>query len=579
MEEKLGQANGKRKRASDEEKRSEGSSDSSSEDEDDEGELATEAVDSEIFGVLNAIRSKDPRVYDEKAVFYNSIDDAVDHERNNGAKEKPMFLRDYHRENLLKGALGEQEDGQAPKTYAQEQNDLKSSIVKQIHAAADEEALSDDGDDASDDGGFLVPKPGRKKAQSQTPSKVDVEAADKDPETFLSNFMASRAWVSSDQSRFLPLESDDEEEERRAEEFEQAYNLRYEDPNTANEKLISHARDITAQRSVRREDTNPRKKKRDVERERREAEKRQRTEEKARLRKLKIEEVEDKVKKIKQAAGLRGKKVHDDDWTQFIEENWDDDQWEAEMKKRFGDDYYQDEDAASNEDVSLSQSQRRRKTKKPKWDHDIDIQDLVPDFVEEEEPNISLSGEESDAKEQGMTGIEDSEQPTKKTKKRDHIQERNDKKREARKQRRTVEQLVDGQLELEPNLLPGSSRKRGLFQYRDTSPLSYGLSPRDILMAEDSQLNEYAGLKKLAAFRDAEKKRKDQKKLGKKARLRRWRKDTFGDEDGPRIDVLEPSQSSVAGGAEDVQPDSVEVPEGKKKRRRSKKSKNLADTI
>jgi protein KRI1 len=54
-------------------------------------------------------------------------------------------------------------------------------------------------------------------------------------------------------------------------------------------------------------------------------------------------------------------------------------------------------------------------------------------------------------------------------------------------------------------------------------------------MADDTQLNQFAGLKKLASFREAEKKEKDQKKLGKKARLRQWRKDTFGNEDGPEF--------------------------------------------
>ena len=41
-------------------------------------------------------------------------------------------------------------------------------------------------------------------------------------------------------------------------------------------------------------------------------------------------------------------------------------------------------------------------------------------------------------------------------------------------------------------------------------------------------------MKKLAAFRDPAKKKKDKKALSKKARLRAWRTETFGDADGPK---------------------------------------------
>ena len=123
-------------------------------------------------------------------------------------------------------------------------------------------------------------------------------------------------------------------------------------------------------------------------------------------------------------------------------------------------------------------------------------------------------------------------------------------KRLARLERRAIEDLVDTNLPLShPTLTPSapvpakpSSSKfkasspagpptRG-FQYRDTSPTSFGLSTRDILFANDSQLNSFVGLKKMAAFRDEDKKRRDRKKYSKKQRLREWRKETFGDVGG-----------------------------------------------
>ena len=90
-------------------------------------------------------------------------------------------------------------------------------------------------------------------------------------------------------------------------------------------------------------------------------------------------------------------------------------------------------------------------------------------------------------------------------------------------------------------------------------------------------MNEFVGLKKLAAFRDPEKKRRDQKHLGKKARLRKWRQETFGDEEGLNNASLVhvPQGDKVADGQSPNMQDGVDIrgEGGKKKRRRQKKSK------
>jgi protein KRI1 len=540
------------------------SEESSSEEEDDQGLLATPALDSEIFATLNAIRSKDPRVYDKTATFYSEFDEASNETGESIKQQKPMYLRDYHREKLLNGGKGDDDEEEAPKTFAQEQEELKQSVIKEMHATAngDSEGSDDDDDDKEDNGGFLIPKKAPKSTEKQP--ELDVESADKDPETFLSNFMASRAWVPSEKSRFQPLESDDEEQDKTAEEFEQAYNLRFEDPNTVNERLVTHARDTSSKFSVRREEPNSRKKTREAERLKKEEEKKNRDTERARLRKLKIEELEEKVKKIKQAAGIKSSDIVEEDWAQLLEDGWDVNKWEQDMQKRFGNDYYEEVEGGDSDDEDGSS--KKRKLKKPTWDDDIDIKDLVPDFKDEEEANFSQSDMDEDAD-------ADDAPATKKKTKKDHAQDKKDKKREARKDRRKIEEVVDKNLDLEASLLPGSSKHANHFRYRETSPTTYGLTSRDILMAEDSQLNQFVGLKKLASFRDPEKKRRDQKKMGKKARLRQWRKDTFGDEQGPKVpevaetDLLGPLEDSLKGESAAK----VDIREGKKKRKRSKK--------
>jgi protein KRI1 len=551
-------------------------SDSDSTSEDDAGELATEVLDSEIIATLNAIRSKDPRVYDQKTTFYTQTDSSHrEHGDDTTAKnEKPMFLRDYHRQNLLGRAEEDSHEvHETPLTYTQEQEALRRSIVGEINAATTRDSASSSSDDDTDirrdKNRFLVAKQ-REKERVERPV-LDVANADKDPEAFLSNFMAARAWIPSERSQVQPFESDDDEEDRKADEFEEAYNFRFEDPAKSNDKLVSHARDMSAKYSVRREEKNARRKQREAEREKKEAAKRERAAEKARWRKLKIEEAEEKLRKVKQAAGLRGSAgISQDDWARFLDDDWDDAKWEEEMEKRFGEAYYAQNDASSDQGAPQS-TKKSRKPRKPKWDDDIEIKDLIPDF-DEEGPSFELSGEENERKAERSNGVDGHHKPT-----REHKKDYHHRQKEARKQRRIIEQLVDDRLKID-TALSGNAKTPVGFRYRNTSPLSFGLSPRDILMADDSQLNEYAGLKKLATFRDSSKKRRDQKRLGKKARLRQWRRDTFGNEDGPppfesvAPDAYGEMENTSEANAMEAE---INVQDGptKKKRRRSKKTK------
>lgn len=544
VQDKLGKTSRKRKRDDDIGSEDDSSDESTSESED-EGELVTETLDSEIMATINAIRSKDPRVYDQSAKFYSETAESQpgDSKRK---KDKPMHLQDYHRENLLNGVAAAEETEPAPLTYTQEQEQLKRSILGEINAAAagsDSEEDDDDDENHDTDDKFLVAKHQETPAKPQV--KLDVENADKDPETYLSNFMVSRAWVAAD-SNLHPFESDDDEEDRRAEEYEEAYNLRFEDPAKSNEKLRSHARDLAAKYSVRREEANPRQKKREAEKAAKEAEKQQRKEEKARLRRLKIEELEEKVRKIKRAAGVSTKDIRPEDWSHFVDDEWDDAKWEQEMQKRFGDDYYAQEDVETESESKGG----KHKVRKPKFEDDIDIKDIVPEFEAEEKAEIDLS---------------DDDQPPKKKKKANKV--RDDDKRDAKKERRIIEQLVDDQLQFE---LESTLPHKAGFRYRESSPKSFGLSARDILLADDKQLNEFAGLKKLASFRDPEKKRKDMKHLGKKARLRKWRLETFGNEEGLQASELIPAQPE-AREEPDGQDSTVDIKKGKKKRRRNRK--------
>ncbi|KAJ5130940.1 uncharacterized protein N7515_006979 [Penicillium bovifimosum] len=532
----------------------EDSEDSDSEEEDDNAELATEALDAEISATLAAIRSKDPRVYDKDASFYTEFS-PEEINAGKGPKEKSMTLRQYHTENLLSG-VNPAEEEDVPKTYAQEQADLKNAIVKEMHGAADNDEEMEDADE------FMVRKPGQDTSLPKPEINLDVENADKDPETFLSNFLSARAWI-ADKPDLHPFDSDEDDDVDRAEAFEEAYNFRFEDPNKMNEVIVTHSRDLTNKQSVRREEKSARKKLRDAERQRKEEEKKQRETEKNRLRKLKTEELQKKVDQIKEVAGLRASKFTDEDWSRFLDASWDDSNWEEEMQKRFGEEYYAADEAEGSDNEG---GKKKKHPKKPTWDDDIDIKDLVPDFEEEEaKPPVTLSDLEDEE-------AEDDDDEASGSKKKSKAEEKRIQRREARKDRLRIEDAVERNLDLDITLLPGATKKNATkFRYRETSPQSFGLTARDILMADDTQLNKFAGLKKLATFREEEQKQRDQRRLGKKARLREWRKETFGDENGPVFKFGGDVQPSEPKEAEEGKVDIREGDGSRKKRKRSKK--------
>ncbi|OTA66635.1 Krr1-domain-containing protein [Hypoxylon sp. EC38] len=570
------QANGDKSKDGDDE-----SDSSSDETEDENGFLATEDLDAEISATLQAIKNKDPRLYDGKTRFYRPIEETavVEDTTPKQKKEKPVFLQDYHREKILRGDTGADFDNEKepPRTYAQEQDDLKRSIKEEIKAQleAEDGAEGSEGDEyfmkAKEETRF-IPENGvhPSRAGKIKAPKPDVANADKDPELYLSNFMASRAWVGEDENGWEAFESDEGDDEK-ADEWEAAYNLRFEDPNKSNEVLKSYARDVVAARSVRREDKSARKRQREIEREKKEEEKQKKKEERARLRRLKLDEAESKLKKIKKAAGLSGKTLKDEEWQKLLEDSWENDKWEEQLRKTFNDQYY----AEGEEEVSDDDGTKKaKKIKKPKWDDDIDIKDLVPDFEDEERPNITLTDDEHD----GAEG-EDEDAPSAKRQKttKERKREKLESQKAVRQERAKLEAFVDAKMNIDdPEILAGSTSKKSLFAYRETRPESFGLTTRDILMASDADLNQYAGLKKLAHFRPEDKQAKDRKRLGKKARLRQWRKDTFG----PEFEREPPAFNPGALAEEESQPklnsgETSNIIEGasKKKRKRSRGKK------
>ena len=507
-----------------EEDSEDGEEDNDDDDEEDEdGVLASGTLDDEVNATLHAIRNRDPRVYNIGTTFYSEIELNGTARNLDKLGKSPLYLSRYHRENILTGS-GELANKLSQPTFTQQQDELKRTIVREIRDITNAPGYSHlENGVNSGVNDFLVRKndvPSNKIQPQTSISALDVEVADKDPEAYLSKFMGAQAWLENPGTKTHLFQSDDDAEDQRAEEFEEAYNLRFENHEGANEKLVSHARDTVARYSVRKEPTKKRKRAREAEQSRKEVAKAERTQTKAKLRKLKIEDVEKKMRRFKDAAGLLGNNFESKDWMSLLADDWDSVKWEYEMSKIFDADYY----AETHSQPSDDEIRLKKQAKKPKWSDDVEITDLIPNIENE----VDVDGPP-------LRGLKhDSEQHTSTEGSKLHAMPNEEEKKETRKQRRKIEQLVEKKLEFDIALDKMEKKGGSRFKYRETSPVTFGLTSQDILLASDSQLNQYAGLKKLATFRDSGRKMRDQKHLGKKGRLRNWRKETFGNQEGPQ---------------------------------------------
>lgn len=475
---------------------------SSSEEEDEYGELITEDVEQGINKVLEAIRSDPKRLLDGKVKFF---DDNIEQNNTSEKKEKPMYLKDYHRMNLLSGGYkdddeGENEygtvDGEKPFVVAEreERNQLLSDIKN---------AVEDGSDD--DDDEFLVKK-GKKEEDEDIHVTKLPDASNQ--EEFLRSFFDQQAWIPRKKDKVINLDKidqqDEEEFDEAVEKVEHAYNFRYEEENSA--EILSYAR---SQATLRRSNTNSRKRQREKRQEERAQEEAEMQEELKKRKLAKANKVMDRLAQIKEAVGNEVsdeviEKVFGDS---LLKDDFDDAEWDNKMAEIFNEQYYGSE------------------LKKPEWDEDDEIMAEYHKKEENEEENDDDEEENSESK-----VSEKDDEPSKKHKK--------DKKSDKKKAKQEKKSLKEKALSIvESNatqILDEIEEERGRlksdevkFRYREVSPETFGLTTRDILVADDSELNNYIGLKKFAPYRPKELRMKDKRKYTKKKQLQQWRKEVL----------------------------------------------------
>ncbi|CCH58565.1 hypothetical protein TBLA_0A07760 [Henningerozyma blattae CBS 6284] len=525
----------------------------SSENEDDFGELVTEEVEDGINKVLNAIKNNETdKLLDPKIKFFQEPEKAVANLQTSD-KHKPIYLKDYHRMNLLAGntfADDEDEDRMnhddedftktvdGKQSFVSQQREERQQLLAEINDAFKNDETEDkkensskDSDEDEDD--FLTKK--EPKQKTKTPA-LKLPDPSKDEEKFLEAFVSGQAWIPKKGDKVIPLdgeqENDEDEEEfdDAVEEFEHAYNFRYEDPNAA--EIVSYARN---QATLRRSANTSRRKKREEEKQEKKSENENREK---KIHKKKEEKVQykytDVLEQLKKEYGadLDEKMIKKITET-LLNSDFSADSWDQVVGDIFNEEFYDKEG-------------------KPTWDDD---DELMAEFNAEQGANNDK--EENDNKEVGdaeeagdddeevgeddeEVGNDDArEKQTRKGKKNEKKSKRKEKKDMSEIIEKTIQQnklTIIEEVEKEEEERKSRSRTRdedGLkFRYREVSPESYGLTAREIFAADDADLNQYIGLKKFAPYRPKELRDKDRRKVTKSKRLKEWRKSVFKNENG-----------------------------------------------
>ncbi|CAK9783244.1 hypothetical protein CC85DRAFT_310258 [Cutaneotrichosporon oleaginosum] len=353
-----------------------------------------------------------------------------------------------------------------------------------------------------------------KRAKKEAKRKAKRAKADED---FLMDYILNRGWIDrekkavptyedivgreraddeSDEGEDTPWGKIDEEEDfdEKAEEFETEYNFRFEEPGAAT--IVTHPRQIES--AVRRGD-DARKLKRQAREERKAAEKAAREAEVQKKKDSKRREMESQLSALKKELGdgvdLAGLE-------KVLEGEWDEAEWERVVggilaqrdaddddkptwDDGLGDEYMDAEDEgdgdnqADPEDAAYTNEGAwdGEEWDEEEWDGPINMD---ADFISFDEPSKKKDSKKD--KKKRRAADEDTDEPL-------SLEER------AARMKAAADEIRD--LDHEDEV--GGLRTR--FKYTRTAPQSFGLTPAEILLATDAELNSLVSIKHMQPYR------------------------------------------------------------------------------
>lgn len=489
------------------ENRNNSENESSSSSEDEYGELVTEDIEKGINEVMRYLKTEPKKLLDTLIKFFKEPEEL---EYKSESKEKPMYLKDYHRMNLLNSMDKTKEDSEdkistEPKSYVENERSNREDLISDIQ----KQFTYFEKDENDDD--FLVKKVVEADDTVTEPIKIILPDPETNREEFLAQFLNRQAWIPRKGDEVIELDKIDNNDDKlfddAVEQFENAYNFRYEDPNAS--EIVSYARNLA---SVRRSATSSRKRKREKKKEEKLKEEAEKAIALKKKKTSKINKVYDRLMKIKEAVGEHISEEHIKHvfGDLLLEDDFDSSLWDEKMNQIFDESFYNEEN------------------EKPQWGQDDEI---MEDFYQEDSETSQTNVDSSKNIVPGLPG--DNDDLSRDSSKASKREKKSDKRALREKAERIVESNV---LKLVDEVEEERGRKNIddiKFKYREVSPESFGLTTRDIFLADDKDLNKFAGVKKFAPYRPRELITKDRRKLSKKKRIEEWRKEAINSLDFP----------------------------------------------
>lgn len=484
-------------------------SDTASDDEEDEeDEDLDPSSNLKFFDGLLKIKKGDPVLNTKDAKLFNSESETnseSEEEKEKKVKkkkQKPMYLKDVVSKHLIEEGpeFGdeEEEEEKKVKTYSEEQDDLRDEFLNAVKEEEEEE------------GDLFKVKETEKDKEEGDPEftkKLDEffgEDDKLDEETvFLKDFFRKEMWRDDKESskkgdeKMEEVEfSEDEEEIERQEDYEREFNFRFEE--NAGDRVWGHSRKVEG--SVRKK-PNARKLQRERKEERMVQAEEERKEELKRLKNLKKKEMKEKLEKIKETAGIGDDGVCLLDMDD-LEEEFDPDRYDRKMKASFGDAYY------DGDDMDPEFGNDEDELEKPDFDKEDELLGLPKGWDIVDEPRDGfLSTREKLLKTIENEGDHEQTTDDNKVSEDDNEAAEEGKRKKKRKRTNTVmkavrEELMEEYYKLDYEDTIGDLKTR--FKYRPVKAKRFGLAPAEVLMMEDTELNQYVPLKKIAPYREKE---------------------------------------------------------------------------
>ncbi|KAL7606015.1 hypothetical protein Lser_V15G15045 [Lactuca serriola] len=446
--------------------------------------------DLQFFDALIKVKKQDPSLKNKDAKLFDLENEDETEDNNKEKKRKPMYLKDVTAKHLIeKGPEFDDEDDEEEnkgkkKSYSEEQEVLRKEF---LDAVGDE----DDEDD------LLKVKNDKRGIEDEDEDEVEYEKKldeyfEEDEkldenEKFLKDYFRKKMWLdkeagSSNHLNDVELDvSEDEEELERQENFEREFNFRFEE--NAGDRVMGFSRKVDG--SVRKKD-NARKLQRKNKEERIALAELERKEELKHMKNLKKKEMNEKIRKIRETAGIGENEVclldeHD------LEEEFDPDEHDRTMKKAFDENFYEAEDV--DPQFGSEEEEEDGELEKPNFDEEDEFLGLPKGWENEYGSGDGfLATREKTLK--GKIDNSHDEEDKKKKRKRSEVEEE------------AIKKELEEYYKLDYEDTIGDLKTR--FKYRPVNKNTYGLKAKEILVVDDKELNQLVPLKKLATYREDE---------------------------------------------------------------------------